>query len=413
MTIKFDGANSEALTAPGSTSFDILSEWAIGFVLVVDSPPAGTAQQMILANGSHYYIAYTGSGYGAPNTVVFDTEGTQPAPAHYNIFQGGAWMVVVQRILDAVYWNWCPILDEEPTDGSAVMTYKTLDLYGSLGGVGPFSIGGPTSGQPGQFLNQSIGRVFQINGTLSAFEIAKLAYGHQITSMGKALAYYLRMDDADDIDDLGPNNNVFTPVGTLATGTDPGFGFGAPPTAPVFNTQPAITGTPRVGQAVGYISGEITTNEAPTITQQWTLDGVDIAGATGATYTPVAGDVNKALRVRQIAANSAAPAGVASTSAPATVLVAPSATTRTVAVRLKIDKDTPAANHTGISVSFSTGSGPHNPGTTLFQSGGETADEDGVMEFNFDSGLISAGQQGLLSALGANGLHFLGQVEVA
>jgi hypothetical protein len=55
----------------------------------------------------------------------------------------------------------------------------------------------------------------------------------------------------------------------------------------------------------------------PTITQQWTLDAVDISGATGSTYTPVSGDVTHLLRVREIATNSVGSAN--STSAPQTV----------------------------------------------------------------------------------------------
>lgn len=80
---------------------------------------------------------------------------------------------------------------------------------------------------------------------------------------------------------------------------------------------PAIIGTPQVGVASGYTPGAVTGSPTPTVTQQWTLDGVDISGATGATYTPVSGDATHALRVRQIATNSAGT--VNATSAPGTI----------------------------------------------------------------------------------------------
>ena len=35
-----------------------------------------------------------------------------------------------------------------------------------------------------------------------------------------------------------------------------------------------------------------------TLAYQWTVDGTDVAGATGPTYTPVAGDVGKVVTVK-------------------------------------------------------------------------------------------------------------------
>ena len=56
-------------------------------------------------------------------------------------------------------------------------------------------------------------------------------------------------------------------------------------------------------------------NPAPTLTYQWTLDGVDIGGATGAAHVTTAAG---ALRVRATATNSEGVAGPV-TSAPVTV----------------------------------------------------------------------------------------------
>lgn len=88
-------------------------------------------------------------------------------------------------------------------------------------------------------------------------------------------------------------------------------------TAPAFTTAPAINGTPQVGVATSYTLGAVTGAPAPNIQQQWTRDGVDIAGATSPTYTPTSGDAGHALRVREIATNASGSA--TSTSNPVTV----------------------------------------------------------------------------------------------
>lgn len=81
------------------------------------------------------------------------------------------------------------------------------------------------------------------------------------------------------------------------------------PAAPAITTQPAIIGTPQVGVASSYTPGTVTGSPVPTGSQQWVLDSGDIAGGTGATYTPTAGQDTHSLAVRQIASNaSGAPA---------------------------------------------------------------------------------------------------------
>lgn len=426
MTIKFDAVNGEALTAPGDPSFNLLTSWAIGFVISIDTTATGNTEQMILANGAHWSVAYTGSAHAAPNTVVFNPrDGSGNFPAFYNILQAGAkFLFVLQHTGNTVEWNWCPILTNDPVDGSAVTSYTPGNIYGTYGGVGPFSIGKPVSGNPGVALDQSLGRVFKIAGTLTKLEIAKLAYGKTISQIGKSPDIAIRMDDANDITDTGPTANVFTKVGTLTQGTDPGFGFGAAITAPVFTTAPAISGNPRVGTARDYTPGTVTTNEAPTVTCQWTISTTlggaqtDIAGATGpagTTYTPVAGDVGKYLRVREKAVNSAAPAptGVTSTSDPVQVLAAAGSTTRTLSLAMKSDANTLAANRTGLKVGVYTGTGPDNLGTTLYQLAGKTTDASGILNVSFDAPAVSVGQTVLLMVFGANGDHYIGLRTVA
>jgi hypothetical protein len=94
-------------------------------------------------------------------------------------------------------------------------------------------------------------------------------------------------------------------------------GAAPPAVAPSFSAAPVILGTPIVGTPVAFTLGTASGTPTPTRTQQWTLDGADIGGATGDTYTPISGDATKALRVRDIATNASGNAS--STSAPATI----------------------------------------------------------------------------------------------
>lgn len=319
MTIKFDAANSEALTAPGSASFNLLEQWALGFVIAVDGSTTGDVEQMVLANGAHYYVAYTGSGHAYPNTIVFDPRDGNQSRATPNILSAGTkLMVVVQKLNSTCKISWCPILTTEPVDGSAVTSMIAGNIYGTYGGVGPFSIGGPTAGNPGVFCDQSIGRVFKVSDGITDLEIAQLAYGKTMAQIGRDVNHYVRMNDANDIVDTGVEASTFTKVGTLSTGTNPGFGFGAPPPLPDFTSAPVITGSARIGAESSYTSGAYTgTGE---VTQQWTIDGVDVAGADGPTYLKAAGQEGKALRLRQTITNETG--SDSATSVPVTILAA-------------------------------------------------------------------------------------------
>src|SRR5690606_26678393 len=71
---------------------------------------------------------------------------------------------------------------------------------------------------------------------------------------------------------------------TIAVGT-----FASAPT-------PLIDGLAQVGYTL--TADPQTWSPAPTLTYQWTRNGVDIAGATSSTYTPVAGDVGANIAVK-------------------------------------------------------------------------------------------------------------------
>ncbi|RDI74836.1 BNR repeat-like domain [Gaiella occulta] len=78
---------------------------------------------------------------------------------------------------------------------------------------------------------------------------------------------------------------------------------------PANTVLPAVSGTAQVGQILTSTTGSWTGTVPITYSRQWqSCSGADctgIAGATGATYAPVAADVGFALRVRVTAGNSA------------------------------------------------------------------------------------------------------------
>lgn len=73
--------------------------------------------------------------------------------------------------------------------------------------------------------------------------------------------------------------------------------------APRNTVLPAITGTAQVGQTLTRTTGTWAGTPAPTLATQWTADGIDIPGATGATYVPVVGQIGQVIRVRVTGTN--------------------------------------------------------------------------------------------------------------
>lgn len=79
-------------------------------------------------------------------------------------------------------------------------------------------------------------------------------------------------------------------------------------TAPVITTLPTTTGTEKVWYTLAAIAGDVTGNPTPTRTWQWQrssngTDWANISGADTTTYTLVADDANKYIRVQQTETN--------------------------------------------------------------------------------------------------------------
>ena len=91
---------------------------------------------------------------------------------------------------------------------------------------------------------------------------------------------------------------------------------------PLLLVVPVLAGTAKIGQAVTVETGTWGGTPAPSLACQWLRNGVEIAGATGTTYTPVAADDRTALSCRVAAANAGGSA-VALTAALAVTYMAP------------------------------------------------------------------------------------------
>lgn len=91
---------------------------------------------------------------------------------------------------------------------------------------------------------------------------------------------------------------------------------------PANTAVPTITGTAQEGQVLTSTNGTWTGTPAPTFTRQWKAGGVDIAGATAQTYTPVADDVGKTITVAVTGTNSAGNATATSAATAAVVAAA-------------------------------------------------------------------------------------------
>lgn len=95
---------------------------------------------------------------------------------------------------------------------------------------------------------------------------------------------------------------TFTAAGALT--------FTAEAVTPVNSLLPMISGIAKVGVPLTAYPGIWTGN--PTFTYQWLKGGVNIAGATTNTYTPVVGDVGAAISVKVTATNTTGTANATS-----------------------------------------------------------------------------------------------------
>jgi hypothetical protein len=310
-------------------------DFCLGIVINVNGDASGDNPQYVVSNAAFgvansfqlmLQSAATATNQSKLQIYLGTTVATAPNISSVTAFSAGVQrLVVLQRSGATLTMRSCPILASDPAGASSVVAEGSANMgTGDYDGNGNMVIGGRSDLAANRMLDHALGRYFYMTGTLTDLEVAKLAYGMEITDLGKSPLRYIKMATAADTTDRGSQaNTVTTGAGTLATATEPSYGYAGPvtPTVPVITGTPSITGTVQEGSTVSYVPGAVSGSPSPTTTQQWTLDGADVAGATGGSYTLPAGSAGKALRVRQTATNTQG--NVSSTSSPSTVLAAP------------------------------------------------------------------------------------------
>jgi hypothetical protein len=205
-------------------------------------------------------------------------------------------------------------------------TFANLYSTGSVGdgsnsSQGPF---GTNNGGTFTAVNWDPG---QIGFGIPMFSIqpGQLPYG---PSDQVSLSYY--QNEGWEISGNWADANTWTMCPEYQNGTPFLTGlYGTSPCLPDLTnaTAPVITGTGVVGKSLGLNKGNWDAGVA--FTYQWKLDGNNIAGATAATYKPVAGDVGKTVTVELTGSKSGFKTSVKLSTNNVVVTAAPTVTTPT------------------------------------------------------------------------------------
>ena len=134
-----------------------------------------------------------------------------------------------------------------------------------------------------------------------------IIYGYQWLKNGSEISGQVSTTYTSVTGDIGATIACRV-TGTNATGassaTSNGLVITAAVIAPPANTVlPAVTGNAQVGSLLSCTQGTWTGQAPITYVYQWKADTVNIAGATNATYTTLAGDVGKTITCRVTASN--------------------------------------------------------------------------------------------------------------
>lgn len=300
MSIKFNRlAGNTYLSAPDNAALTYpTSAWTIGFVLTLDGEVNGDNPQYILSNapylaaGSLNITYQTAGNTTTPNKVVcfFDTDGT--AYSAVTTHSSGSRLYILSCDgAGTISLSSTPVLATDPgTNGSVVQEFGAT-VAGALDGSAGLYIGARSDLAANRMLDNSLSRFFRLSGTLTSNEIGQLAYGKTPMDLGYTPEIYIGMNDATDTANTGSNGLTFTTSGTLATGTDPGFGY----SAPTESVSPAGYASgrifPRVGAAATLpITGTYTGTTPTSIEVQITdLNGVVVQAWTAVSGATISG----------------------------------------------------------------------------------------------------------------------------
>ena len=207
-----------------------------------------------------------------------------------------------------------------PVDGDAGKTIKVRVTFTDDGGTQETLVSIATEAvAAAQVVNTAPTGSPSITGTPQVGQTLTAGTSAITDADGLANATYSYQWLADGVAIAGATGTTYTPVAAdkdkvirlRVTFTDDGgtqetlvsaptIAIAAKPNSPAAGV-PTITGTPQVGQTLTAVTSGITDADGlanATYSYQWQADGVAIAGATGTTYTPVAADKDKVIRLR-------------------------------------------------------------------------------------------------------------------
>lgn len=241
MSTKFTRASNQYISVPDGSGLTFPRDvaWTQGFIIVFDGVTSGDNPQALIstasfgAGGSYNVVYYTsGSSILAGKVAVYCDVAAAASPTVQTseAFSSGAYLFVVEHAVDnTMRIRHCPILAAQPTDSSAVVTSYNGGGAGVLDGTGGLFLGNLANTPANRALDQSLSRVFYMAGTLTDIEVANLAWGKEITDLGKSPKWYFRLDKPSEITDRGSQGNATSASSGLTLGTSPGFGYTTPP----------------------------------------------------------------------------------------------------------------------------------------------------------------------------------------
>ncbi|MBD8627662.1 hypothetical protein IFT64_12020 [Oxalobacteraceae sp. CFBP 8753] len=350
------------LDTAGKTSLGsmVTPGWYIAFYLHVTSDNATNEIQTIFSSGAlvagAFNLGFGGPGHPDANTIhcTLGSSTTRYKAPVGSFPLGWKGYVVAQRApAGNLSLYWVPVQATAPIDDSAVQS--ALNLVSTTSQLTQLTRTQVALGMRGDAVrgcDQTIGRAVMGSGNLTKLEMARLAFGEEITDLGKTPLVYARLDTPTDITDRGSDANMFTQTGAFTQGPAPGWGYVPPvPSAPVFTSAPVIDGAPVVGSTVTFTRGAAAGYPTPTRTQQWYLDGAPVQGATELGFTLLEADLDKPLTVRDFAENASGKVG--STSAPRTVTAQASGVNAVAEITQKVIQRLPLRTGTSAPVVLS------------------------------------------------------------